>query len=215
MWPLLLCSILALAVAIERIVVFTWTGSSYDRFIDQLRGMLRKGGVARALTLLQTTRSPLGHVAASYLERLDEPARLRQEIVSREASYELTRMERRLHWLAVIGHLCPMIGLLGTVVGLVEAFHQIEVVGGQVQPGDLAAGIWKALLTTVFGLVVALPTLAVHHFLDQRVGAVALQMQWLTSHLDEWLDKPPADEEIPAEDFKHEAPVEIGVSAGE
>ena len=64
-----------------------------------------------------------------------------------------------------------MIGLLGTVIGLVEAFYQIEQQGGQVQPGDLASGIWTALLTTVFGLVVALPTLAAYHFLDNQIAA--------------------------------------------
>ena len=86
-----------------------------------------------------------------------------------------------------------MIGLLGTVIGLVDAFQQIELAGGQVQPSDLAAGIWKALLTTVFGLIVALPTLAVYHAFDSRVGSLALQMQWLVAHLNEWTGDPERD----------------------
>ena len=102
-------------------------------------------------------------------------------------------MESRIHWLSVIGHLAPMVGLLGTVWGLVEAFHQIESQGGNVQPGHLASGIWKALLTTVFGLVVALPTLAVYHFLDNRVAAVTLRMQWMLAELNAWLDDQPTD----------------------
>jgi biopolymer transport protein ExbB len=81
-----------------------------------------------------------------------------------------------------------MIGLLGTVWGLVDAFHQIESQGGNVQPSDLASGIWQALLTTVFGLIVALPTLAIYHFLDNRVAAITLQMEWLVAELNCWLD---------------------------
>jgi len=96
-------------------------------------------------------------------------------------------MERRLNWLSIIGHLSPILGLLGPVAGLIEAFHQIEVVGGQVRPGDLAAGIWKALLTTVFGLVIALPTLGVYYLLEHRAGAMALKAQWLVARLNEWL----------------------------
>jgi biopolymer transport protein ExbB len=108
--------------------------------------------------------------------------------VGQRASQQVTLLERRLSWLSVIGHLAPMIGLLGTVWGLVDAFHQIESQGGNVQPSDLASGIWQALLTTVFGLIVALPTLAIYHFLDNRVAAITLQMEWLVAELNCWLD---------------------------
>ncbi|MEC7556550.1 MAG: MotA/TolQ/ExbB proton channel family protein, partial [Planctomycetota bacterium] len=70
---------------------------------------------------------------------------------------------------------------------LVGAFHQIELKGGQVQPGDLASGIWSALLTTVCGLTIALPCLAAYHLLQSVAGRAAMQMQWVTSQLDEWL----------------------------
>ena len=73
------------------------------------------------------------------------------------------------------------------MAGLVGAFHQIELKGGQVQPGDLASGIWSALLTTVCGLTIALPCLAAYHLLQSVAGRAALQMQWITSQLDEWL----------------------------
>ncbi|MEC9095141.1 MAG: MotA/TolQ/ExbB proton channel family protein, partial [Planctomycetota bacterium] len=73
------------------------------------------------------------------------------------------------------------------VIGLVEAFYQIEQQGGQVQPGDLASGIWTALLTTVFGLIVALPTLAIYHFLDNKIAATTLRMTWVSSRINEWL----------------------------
>jgi biopolymer transport protein ExbB len=184
-WPLLICSILAVGVAVERIVVFLWRGTSYPRFQAHLLDALEAGGTAAAREFLADHRSPLARVAEVYLDHEQSTDSLREEVVSREASIQLNIMERRVHWLSVIGSLAPMIGLLGTVLGLVQAFKQIESLGGQVQPGDLAAGIWTALLTTVFGLTVALPTLAVYHFLEHRVGAVQLQLQWLTSTLNE------------------------------
>jgi biopolymer transport protein ExbB len=140
---------------------------------------------------------PALHIRRSqaHLRLADSPSELRQEIVQREASEQLVRLEKRLNWLAIIGQLSPMLGLLGTVTGLVTAFWQIEVRAGQVQPADLAAGIWEALLTTVFGLVIALPTIAVHHFFDRRVGLAECQMQWLVAYLDEWMADAKAESE--------------------
>jgi biopolymer transport protein ExbB/TolQ len=78
------------------------------------------------------------------------------------------------------------------VTGLVSAFHQIELNAGQVQPGDLAAGIWEALITTVFGLVIAIPCMTAYQLLDHWAGAVALQMQWMEAYLNEWFHLKPA-----------------------
>ena len=187
MWPLLACSVLAVAVAVERMIVFWWQYYPYERMTEEFQRVLQNGGVDQARTWLSCVRNPLARIADVYLQHESLPAGQRQELAAREASYRLTMLEKRLHWLSVIGSLAPMLGLLGTVWGLVEAFHQIELLGGQIQPGDLAAGIWKALLTTVFGLVVALPSLAVYHLLEQHVGAIQLQMQWWITSLQHWL----------------------------
>ncbi len=187
MWPLLGCSVLAVAVAVERMIVFWWQHYPYQRLTAEFQSVLKDGGGDQLRTWLSRVHSPLARIADVYLQHESLPVMQRQELAAREASYRLTLLEKRLHWLSVIGSLAPMLGLLGTVWGLVEAFHQIEVLGGQIQPGDLAAGIWKALLTTVFGLVVALPSLAVYHFLEQHVGAIQLQMQWWITSLQHWL----------------------------
>lgn len=215
MWPLLVCSILSVAVSVERMLIFWWQHCRYEHLTERLHQALQAGGVEAGRTWLRAVRSPLARVADVYLEHESLPVGLRQELVTREASYRLTLLERRLHWLSVIGSLAPMMGLLGTVWGLVEAFHQIELLGGQIQPGDLASGIWKALLTTVFGLVVALPTLAVYHFLEQYVGAVQLQMQWLITSLNQWLGHEPAiaDTKLPA--MQTPVQTEIVVGAGD
>ncbi len=183
MWPLLCCSIVALAVAVERVIVMSMHHVSYETFVRMISNFNpldhRKLG-----NQLSEIRSPLARVAEAYFENAEISNEVRKKAVEQVASFELTVLERRLHWLSIIGTVAPMLGLLGTVMGLVTAFHQIEVLGGQVQPGDLASGIWSALLTTVFGLIIALPTMAVYHFLNQRVGAIELQMDWLTTTLD-------------------------------
>ncbi|MEE3371175.1 MAG: MotA/TolQ/ExbB proton channel family protein [Planctomycetota bacterium] len=186
MWPLLFCSVLSVAITIERLCYFAVKATRYSRFQSQLEKMMRGNDIPAAEAFVSLHRSPLARVAKTYLSHLSQPSTIRQEAATREASLQLTHLERRLGWLSIIGTLAPMIGLLGTVIGLVDAFQQIELAGGQVQPSDLAAGIWKALLTTVFGLIVALPTLAIFHVFDSRVGSLALQMQWLVAHLNEW-----------------------------
>ena len=188
MYPLLVCSIVAVSVAIERILVLILHRDSYDRFVLELETRLTDSGVEGAKALLANLNSPLAHVAGSILNHVHVKPDTREEIVNREASEQIAHLEKRINWLSIIGTLAPMIGLLGTVIGLVEAFYQIEQQGGQVQPGDLASGIWTALLTTVFGLIVALPTLAIYHFLDNRIAAITLRMTWVSSRVNQWLE---------------------------
>jgi len=187
MWPLLACSVLGLAVILERLLLFLWVRRDFARFVSLMEKPLRLGRVDEALRLLGRERTPLAAVLRGYLEHRHDPGPIREQVVNRISSQQTARLERHMNWLAVIASISTLLGLLGTVTGLVTAFHEIERHAGQVQPGDLAAGIWEALITTVFGLVIAIPCLAAYHLLDHWAGAVSLQMQWLVAHLDEWL----------------------------
>ncbi|MBA62727.1 MAG: hypothetical protein CMJ76_10230 [Planctomycetaceae bacterium] len=187
MYPLLVCSIVAVSVVIERIIVLFLNRSNYAGFVSDLENKLTHSDISSCREWLQALSNPLAHVASCNLKHAELGQGIREEIVNREASEQIARLEKRINWLSIIGTLAPMIGLLGTVIGLVEAFYQIEQQGGQVQPGDLASGIWTALLTTVFGLIVALPTLAVYHFLDNKMAATTLKMTWVSSRINEWL----------------------------
>lgn len=191
MWPILACSIIGLAVAVERMLVFLWYSTSYRGLVRALSTAIDRGDLDAARRIARQRRGPLARAAESYLSHLSLSSEAREDIVGRIVSENVARLENRLHWLSIIGVLSPMLGLLGTVAGLVEAFNQIELMGGQVQPQHLASGIWAALLTTVFGLVVALPALAVYHLLENRVNTILLQAQWLVSLLNEWLHNSP------------------------
>ena len=187
MWPLLGCSVLAVAMITERVWAYWRLRVSYGSLLVELKSNIQERSLGRLLDRLVDSDRPLHRVVAAYLRHRKSEKTFRDQVVVREASQQVARYDRRLNWLGILTHATPLLGLLGTVAGLVGAFHQIELKGGQVQPGDLASGIWSALLTTVCGLTIALPCLAAYHLLQSVAGRAAMQMQWVTSQLDEWL----------------------------
>ena len=214
MWPLLACSIVGLAIILERAAVSLWLHTNYPSLVERFEKLLRAGRIDEAQRQLRGYRSPVAHIIRVYLAHLETRSAVREEVLGREGSEQVARLERRMNWLGTIASISTLLGLLGTVMGLVSAFHQIEINGGQVQPGDLAAGIWEALITTVFGLVIAIPCMAAYQLLDHWAGAVAVQMQWIKAHLDEWLNNEPTSpatsEERPSGKMREDV-VQIGV----
>jgi len=188
MWPLLFCSVLGAAVILDRTVFFLrLRTTNLRRLQDRVVGDLRRGDAEAALRAARSSDHPVARVASTYLENLDRPADLRTEIVRREGSLQLERVEKRLRVLAAISHLAPLLGLLGTVLGMVLAFAKIEGLQGAMKPADLAGGIWQALLTTVFGLVVAIPCMAAYHGFEGLADKIARRMQFIVTSLDEAL----------------------------
>ena len=188
MWPLLACSIVAVAIMIERFLYFYQLRFDYSAFTEELKKRLGKRKMKDAIFLCRQYANPVPKIAEHYLKNLHSDS-LRNEILKREGSFALERVETRLRALAAITHIAPLLGLLGTVTGLVGAFHQIELLGGQVQPGDLAAGIWEALITTVFGLVIAIPCMAAYHGFESNADKISRRMQFIVSELDEFFGK--------------------------
>lgn len=189
MWPLLFCSVAAIAIMIERTLFFIRHRYDREGFVDQLVAIIQKRDVRGALRFCRDQEHVLGYTGAYYLDNLEHDARVRQDVIRREGSVMLDRIEGRLRWLSAIAHLTPMIGLLGTVTGMVAAFAKIHAMAGAAGPVALAGGIWTALLTTVFGLVIAIPSLAAYHWFEGRADRTARDMQYIVSVLDEWFGK--------------------------
>lgn len=189
MWPLLLCSVTAIAIIIERTLFFFRHRYDKESFVDQLVAIIQKKDSIGALRFCRDQEHVLGYTGAYYLDNLEYDARVRQDVIRREGSVMLDRIEGRLRWLSAVAHLAPMIGLLGTVTGMVVAFAQIHAMAGAAGPAALAGGIWTALLTTVFGLVIAIPSLAAYHWFEGRADRTARDMQYIVSVLDEWYGK--------------------------
>lgn len=133
-----------------------------------------------AIALVAGRDQPVAHLVHLALVGLHRPrvemATLREELV-RVASLQLERLRSHLRALEIIGTLSPLLGLLGTVLGMIEAFRQLELAGSQVDPAILSGGIWQALLTTAVGLTVAIPVVMAHTWLERRVERCGHQME--------------------------------------
>jgi biopolymer transport protein ExbB len=185
-WPLLLCSVIGLAIIMERVYSFTRLRCDEEGCRRELFRLLRNPpqGVAEAIRFCQSRPNPIMQIAAVYLSNRGNSRR--ESILSREGSLAMERVENRIRGLATITHVAPLLGLLGTVTGLVAAFHEIEVSSGQIHAQNLAGGIWEALLSTVFGLIVAIPCMVAYHGFESYADRIARRMQFVVSELDEF-----------------------------
>lgn len=177
MWVLLGCSVIGAAIILERSLVYLGYGLRPDPWLERVLAELRRGGIGTAESMAGTGKHPVARVVETCLEYRERSAKSRSEAVRRTGSIVLESVEARLRVLAAIAHLAPLIGLLGTVIGMVVAFAQIQALEGTVKPADLAGGIWEALLTTVFGLVVAIPCMAAFHAFESHADKIARRMQ--------------------------------------
>lgn len=191
MWPLLLCSVAGLAIIVDRCIAYWRIRTDFGDFCDELsrRVLSGEGSVDAAIAYCRRKGHPVASVARVYLENLEQKDALRVDLIKRRGSMELEQVEKRLRILSSIAHLAPLMGLLGTVMGMVAAFAQIDLNEGAVQAGDLASGIWMALLTTVFGLTIAIPCMASFHAFEGYADKVSRQMQFIVTSLDEWFGK--------------------------
>ncbi|VAX34876.1 MotA/TolQ/ExbB proton channel family protein [hydrothermal vent metagenome] len=206
-WPLLICSIIGSTIILERSYYFLRLRSNYTNFIKKLFFLLKKQSNKEAIAFCQKQATPIAHIAALYLKNIDN--HLRESILSREATFAIEKVEQWLRGLATITHVAPLLGLLGTVAGLVTAFHEIELTSGQVQAQSLAGGIWEALLSTVFGLIVAIPCMIAYHGFESRADRIVRRMEAIVSELDEFFgNKTKKDFKITTEEVDNTATIE-------
>jgi biopolymer transport protein ExbB len=176
MYPLLLGSVLMVAVVLERAVRFIGAGTG-RRAVERIKEHIRARDIPAALRAAQEASGP---VAAIILQALRYRQYTRDVIdneISLRGDQELGRLGRNLHLLELIGKIAPMLGLLGTVMGMVEAFREVSLAQRAVDPSLLASGIWEALITTVAGLFVGIPALVFHHLFENKLKSLAFDMK--------------------------------------
>jgi biopolymer transport protein ExbB len=188
MWPLFALSVLSIAVILDRVLFFVTLPKGSRKTLDEICVLLAGQKFQEAEELAARVSHPVLRVVHTYLRNRTRPEKLRLELIRQTGSRELERVERRLRILAVISHLAPLIGLLGTVIGMVIAFAQIEALQGSAGASDLAGGIWEALLTTVFGLIVAIPSMAAYHGFESLADRISRRMQAAVARLDDCLE---------------------------
>ena len=185
MYPILLCSLIAVYIAIERYLVLRKAQLDVGQFMMKVKSIFHQGDVSAVLAFCSQKDAPISNIVRRGIlkhDQGDEKVREAVEVAGREEVYHL---ERRLPVLASMAGIAPMLGFLGTVVGMISAFQQIESLAGNVNPADLAGGIWVALLTTAFGLAVGIPAYAVYNYFVSRVARFVHEMEVTTT---EFLD---------------------------
>jgi biopolymer transport protein ExbB len=177
MYPILAASVFALAVIVERLIVLSRTPTPHRSEISKLLDKVRGGERSAVKAQLAKGRSPVYDVMRAAYDAVGDD-RAREKAVGLAGDAVLRDLNQRLPWLAVLGSLIPLIGLLGTVVGMIRVFSRVADAGDVSDISLLAGGIWEALLTTAAGLTVAIPILFAYHALLGRVDRIAYEMRY-------------------------------------
>lgn len=177
-WILTALSIIALSIILMKLWQFALTRPESSSHLDRVLDNWKQGESDQALALLKQTR-PVDELVLMSIKGLNsahtELATLKEEL-DRVATLRLNQLRAYLRPLEVIATLSPLLGLLGTVLGMIVAFQQMEAAGNQVDPSVLSGGIWQALLTTAVGLAVAIPVVMAHNWMERKVERVAALM---------------------------------------
>lgn len=176
MIPLLVCSVIALAIVIERFWTLRTERIAPTETINELwRWIKRKELNARRMKQVQES-SPMGQLLVAGLMNAKHGRDVMRDSIEQEASRIVHELERFLNPLGTIAVITPLLGLLGTVIGMIKVFAQIQMAGVG-DPGVLAGGISEALITTAAGLTVAIPALIFHRFFLRRVDEMVVSME--------------------------------------
>ena len=176
MSPVLICLILGLALSIERIVYLNLSTINTKRFLDEVETALKNGGVDAAKDVCRNTRGPIASIFYQGLDRSDEGIDVVEKSVVSYGGVQMGLLEKGLSWLSLFIALAPMLGFLGTVIGMIFAFDQI-VKDGQVSPITVAGGIQVSLLTTVFGLIAAIVLQIFYNYIVSKVDGLVNEME--------------------------------------
>ena len=176
-FPIFFCGVLTIGIIIERLISLKNAEIDNEKFINEIEGILRRRKIKEALQLCDKNDKPVPRIIKAALLKIDRSREEVKEAIDDAANYEIPNLEKYLGILATIATISPLLGLLGTVTGLIKAFMVIEAKGGLVNPGDLARGIWEALLTTVVGLIVAIPAYLAYNYFVSRVNNIILDME--------------------------------------
>ncbi|OIO38627.1 MAG: hypothetical protein AUJ71_02575 [Candidatus Omnitrophica bacterium CG1_02_49_16] len=199
MWPILICSVLAFGILIERLMSLRREQIDTQSFMEQISKSIKRNKVMEALDLCDKTQGPIANILKAGILKHDRPRSEVREAIEDAAIHEVPRLEKNLPVLATLTHIAPLLGLLGTVTGMVNAFQVIENKASAmnpVNPGDLAGGIWEALLTMVFGLCVAIPATVAYNYLTSRVDGFVLDMERSATDLLNILGERRQDDEV-------------------
>lgn len=176
MLPILLCLVIGLAVAIERILFLSLSTINSKKLIANVEEALKKGGIEAAKEVCRNTRSPIASIYYQGLDRYDQGLDSVEKAVVSYGSVQTGQMESGLSWIGLFIALSPMLGFMGTVVGMINAFDAIQA-AGDISPTLVAGGIKVALLTTLMGLIAAVILQLFYNYIIAKIDSLVNAME--------------------------------------
>ena len=176
MYPILACLVLGIAISIERFISLTRASVNTRKFLARVTSALDKGGPEEAVTVCQRTKGPVAAIFHAGLLRANRGAESVEKAIANAGTIEMAFLERGMIWLSTFITVAPMLGFTGTVRGMVVAFDDIRK-ANDIQPSIVAEGISVALLTTLFGLVVAIILQVFHNYFISKIDRLVIDME--------------------------------------
>jgi len=176
MTPVLICLIFGMALVIERIIYLNMATTNVQKLLEGIEGFVAKGDYNGAKELCRDTRGPVASIFYQGLDRIDEGLDNVEKAVTSYGGVQMARLENNMTWITLFIALAPSFGFLGTVVGMVQAFDDIEV-AGDISPTVVAGGMKVALLTTIFGLIVAIILQIFYNYILTKIESLVAAME--------------------------------------
>lgn len=190
MIPIVLSSFVAVYIFVERVLTINKANQSPDAFIGKIKELVLKGDINGAKLLCAQFNSPIARMIEKGVSRIGSPLKNIEASIENVGKIELFKLEKNLGILATVSGAAPMMGFLGTVIGMVEAFIAIAQEEGSVSPKLLSSGIYTAMITTVAGLIVGIIAYLAYNYLVTRVSKVVHQMEYSSIEFIDLLQEP-------------------------
>lgn len=190
MIPLGILSILAVYLIVERIITLNKAQKEDQNFMNQIRDYIHEEKIESALNLCRAKNNPISRMIAKGISRIGKPLEDIGAAIENVGKLEVAKLEKGLSWLGTIAGAAPMIGFLGTVVGMIKTFHNMYAAGNEVQISDLAGGIMQAMITTAAGLIIGIIAYVGYNLLVSRVEKIIYKMEARTTEFLDLLQEP-------------------------
>jgi biopolymer transport protein ExbB len=183
MYLLLLVSAVAVAVFVERLLHYHRAQINSAEFLSGVRNVLKRENVVEAISICDATPGPVARLVKVAILNRENGREGVREALEEAGLLEVPRLENKLNLLATIAQIAPIMGLLGTVLGFISVFRNLQTQGLNAQSVTLAGGVWEALVCTAFGLAIAIPSYAGYNYLVSRVNSIVLDMEKASSEI--------------------------------
>lgn len=176
-WLILLAGAVAVVVFVDRFLHCHRAQINSTEFLNGVRNVLRRDNIVEAISICDATPGPVARLVKTAILNRDNGRDRVRESLEEAGLAEVPRLEEKLNLLATIAQIAPLLGLFGTILGLMDTFHHAEYLDTIAHPADLSSGVWEALICAAAGLAVAIPAHAAYNYLVSRVNSIVLDME--------------------------------------